>query len=149
MAETFTQRVRQVANKMSEFTVDDLALRCPASTYKEKREIRSVVQGFEKSGEIILLKPGLYSYRGRQTPLSKVAKMWRAIKIKGNFTQRDLARLSGASKGHAKRYIFFLKREGFISRVAMQDGRYALYCLADPENAPLEHPEMPRRWEKR
>ena len=146
MAETFAQQVRQVASELGEFTVDDLVSRVPVSTYKEKKKVRSVAQGFEKSGEITLLGPGLYRYQAKQTPLSKVARMWRAMKIKGYFTRQDLVKLCGASEGHVEKYVYFLKRGGFIAHVAGQGYEHALYCLIDPENAPLKHPEMPGQW---
>lgn len=143
MAEAFAQKVRKIASEMGEFTVNDIVSRLPAKTYREKRSIKNVIGKFRKRGEAISLKPGLYCYRGSQTPLSKTAKMWRAIRIKGDFTRRDLTRLSGATEGHARKYIFFLKREGFISRVEIQRSKYRAYRLVDPEKAPLEHPKMP------
>ena len=145
MAETFSQNVRLAASEMGMFTVDELVSRLPVSTYREKRKIRSVIQGFEASGEAVLLKPGIYRYQGRKQPLSRVARMWRAIRIKGHFTRLDLVRLTGASKGHAKKYIFYLKRKGFIELVSKQGNNYGVYRLIDPDNAPLEHPQLPGR----
>ena len=149
MAETFSQKVREVAIELGEFTVDALASKLPIRVYRGIKNVRNVVQGFEKSGEIVLLRQGLYRYQGRQEPLSKVAKMWRAMRIKECFTRRDLMMLTETSIGHVKRYVFFLKCEGYIEHVSGQGHKKALYRLADPDNAPQKHPQMPRSRNKK
>ena len=68
--------------------------------------------------------------------------MWRAMRIKGTFTQKDIMRLTGASRPHVKKYVRYLRRQGLVEAVAGQDYVRGLYRLKDPDNAPLEHPKV-------
>lgn len=140
MIENFTQKVRQAAIELGEFTGDDLADRVPAFTYKDKGRIRKAVQELRKSGEVISIKKALYRYGGKRRPLSKQARIWRAIKIKEYFTRRDIVQLSGASDVYVKRYFTFLKRKAFIEHISGRGYKGGLYCLTDSMKAPLDHP---------
>ena len=142
MAETYAQKVRQAATTLGEFTVDDLAASLTVQTYKERESLRCVLRDLKKSKEIILLTPGFFGYQGKQGRLTKVAKMWRAMRIKKYFTRQDIARLSGASETHVRRYIIFLCDKGFIVHVSGQGCKGELYRLADPDNAAYEHPKL-------
>ena len=142
MIESITQKVREQARKLDDFTIDELASALSIQTYEEKRKIRHAISWLKKKGEIIKLRRGLYSYQENQEPLSKVAKMWRAMRIKGYFSKRDIVRLTGASKVHVKKYFIVLKREGFIAHVSGEGYQEAVYCLVDPDNTPLDHPKL-------
>ena len=140
MIEAFTQKVRQAASELGEFTGDDLADRVPAFTYKDKGRIRKAVQELRKTGEVVSIKKALYRYEGKKRPLSKQARIWRAIKIKEYFARRDLVQLSGASDVYVKRYLTFLKGKGFIEHISGRGYREGFYRLADPTGAPLDAP---------
>jgi len=146
MRESFLQRVRQGAVDLGEFTINDLTISLPVSTYAEKEKIRWSVKSLKRSGEVISVRPGLYRYLGKERVLSKLARMWRAMGIKKYFTQQEIVRLSGASKTHAHKYFMYLERRGIIENSS--GGRSfegGIYYLIDTENAPLEHPKIPKR----
>ncbi len=140
MREGFTQRLRQSAIELGEFTVNDLAHKIPVYTYKDKHKITRVLSVLKKQGEIISIRTGHYRYQEKNQPLSQQAKIWRAIKIKEYFTRRDIVKLSGASDSYVRRYLNFLKKEGFIKHVSGWGYKDALYRLIDPATAPLEKP---------
>ena len=147
MTEICTQNVRQAAFDLGEFSVDDLVTTLDARTYKEVSQIKGIASRLRREKEIASVTPGLYRYQEKQKPLTKIAKMWRAMKIKGHFTQQDIVKLSGASRSHVKKYVIFLKRAGFITPNTNVSGRGykgGLYRLMDPDNAPLEHPKSPK-----
>lgn len=137
----YAQRVRQIAIELGEFTVDDLAERVGVYTYKERERFRVTIRELKIRKEIILLGPDLYSYQGKPGPLTKVAKMWRAMRIKEYFTPRDIMKLSGASYTLLRRYFLCLSNQGFINHVSGKGFKKALYRLSDLNNAPLEHPK--------
>lgn len=146
MKEAFLQRVRQAAIELGEFTINDLTVSLPVSTYAEKEEIRWCVKSLKRSGEAISVRPGLYRYLGKERVLNKLARMWRAMGIKKYFTQQEIVRLSGASKTHAHKYFMYLERSGIIENSSGgRSYREGIYCLIDPDNAPLEHPKVPKR----
>jgi len=140
MVENLTQKVRQAAIELDEFTSNDLTDLIPVFTYKDRDKIRKVIQELKKSGEIVLIREGLYRYEGKKRPLSKQARIWRAIIIKEYFIRRDIVKLSGASDDYVKRYLTFLKGRGFIEHISGQGYKDGLYRLTDPKTAPLDHP---------
>ena len=145
MKEYFLQRVRQAAIDLGEFTINDLTIALPVYTYEEKEKIRWSVKSLKRSGEIISVRPGFYRYLGKERALNKLARMWRAMGIKKYFTQQEIVRLSGASKTHTHKYFMYLERKGIIENSS--GGRSyqgGIYCLIDPDNTPLEHPQMPK-----
>ncbi|MEW6666224.1 MAG: hypothetical protein AB1512_13525 [Thermodesulfobacteriota bacterium] len=148
MSGKLSQRAREAAKDFGEFTVDDLILRLSAKTYREKKDIQSAISRFCKYGEVLLLRPGLYRYEGKQA-LSLTQKIWRAMMIKGQFTKKDLVRLSGASFSRVNNYVGFLKRSGIVNRAAKLTGNTALYSLSDAERAPLNHPRMKKSGRKK
>ena len=104
MSETFTQRVREAASKLRNFTIDDLAAPLCVRTYKDRARVRRVVKYLKRNNEIGSIRAGLFQYRRKDKPLSKQAKMWRAIRIKEYFSRFDVVKLSGASDEYVKRY---------------------------------------------
>lgn len=143
MTKMITQRVRETAFRLGEFTLDDLMEALPVYTFEEIWKLRGAIRWLRKSGEFTLVQHGLYRYQARRERLTKVAKMWRAMRIKEYFTKRDIVKLSGASKSHVKKYFIILKRKNYIARVEGKGSKEGVYRLMDPDNAPLEHPKSP------
>ena len=143
MTKMCTQQVRETAFKLGEFTIDDLMDALPVYTYEEIWKVRAAIRRLIKVGEFALVRHDLYRYQAKKERLTKVAKMWRAMRIKEYFTKKDIAKLSGASKPHVKKYFIFLKRNNYIARVEREGSREGVYRLTDTENAPLEHPRSP------
>ena len=145
MKESFLQRVRQSAINLGEFTINDLTIALPVCTYAEKEKARWSVKSLKRSGEVISVRPGLYRYIGKDKTLNKLARIWRAMRIKGYFTRQEIGRLSGASKTHVHKYFMYLERKGIIENSSGgRSYQVGIYCLIDPDNAPLEHPKMPK-----
>jgi len=140
MFKTLRQKVRQIASGLVDFTAYDLGSALNMSTKKELRKIRIVVKDLKFKKEIISLRRGFYRYQERPKALNKTAKMWRAIRIKEYFTRQDILKLSGASKSYVANYIKYLVSKGFISHVSGNGFKGKLYCLNDPDTAPLHHP---------
>ena len=141
MTVKYAQKVREAAIELGGFTIGDLAERVGIYTYKDRERFLVTIRYFKKIKEIILLGSGLYSYQGRQGPLTKAAKMWRAMRIKEYFTRRDIMKLSGASYAYVLNYFSFLSNQGFIIRVSSKGFKDALYRISDFDNVPLEHPK--------
>lgn len=144
MAETFSKKVRQAASKLGDFSCEDIALALNAHEKKEKLRIREVVKCFKRTKKIIILRRGFYRYNVKQKPLTKIAKIWRAMRIKEYFTRRDIKRLSGASDTHVRKYFTYLKKAGFIYCVSDNGRKADLFSLAEPDKAPLQYPIPPR-----
>jgi len=68
--------------------------------------------------------------------------MWRAMKLKGSFTQKEIVKLTGASRSHVKNYFVQLKKQGLIEVESGQGYEKGVFRLKDPARAPLEHPNM-------
>jgi len=149
MVDGLSEKVRDAAAQLGEFTIDEVATKIPITNYAEKRSVRAVLKNFENNGEVTKLRKDLYRYRGRRPTLSKTAKIWRAIWIKKSFTRRDLVKLSGASDAHVKSYVTFLKKNGFVQHVTGKGFNLGIYCLADMDASSFDHPQMPRRRRKR
>jgi hypothetical protein len=147
MAGASTEQVRRAAQELGHFTVADLISRLPVKTYKEKDNVQSLIARLRQRGEVEIVRPGFYRYLGRQDSLLKVARMWRAMRIKECFTFRDVERLTGTSKGYVKSYAYFLKGEGLIEHVTGRGYGQALYRIS--EDAPLEPPKMQKNRKKK
>ncbi len=140
MGKTLTQKIRQAAFDLGDFNSLDLAKALNINTEKELRKMRVAVRELKYRKEIISLRRGFYRYQGKQKPLNKTAKMWRAIRIKERFTRQDIKKLSGASKNYVVAYLNFLVKAGFICHISGRGFKGKLYCLIEPESAPLNHP---------
>jgi hypothetical protein len=145
MSKSFTQRVREAASKLEEFTIDELAAPLCVRTYKDRAKVRRVIKYLKRNNEIGPIRVGLFKYQGKDQPLSKQARIWRAIRIKEYFSRFDVVKLSGASDEYVKRYFTFLKRKGFIAHVSGRGSKNGLYRLIEPEKVPIEHPIFNRR----
>lgn len=140
MGENFTQKLRQSAIELGEFNINDLAHCIPVYTYKDKHRIIKLIQALKRNGEIVSIRRGFYCYQGKKRPLTKKARMWRAIRIKEYFTRRDVVKLSGAPDAYVRWYLSFLKRDGFIEHISGRGYRNGLYRLTNSTDAPLDHP---------
>ena len=149
MAETFPQKVKQAASKLGDFSCEDIALALNAHEKKEKLRIREVIKYLKRTNRIAILKRGFYRYKINQKPLTKIAKIWRAIKIKEYFTRGDIERLSGASNTYVRKYFIYLKKAGFIYRVSDNGHKADLFGLVETDKAPLQHPILTSRNKKR
>ena len=149
MSETFSQKVRQAASKLGNFSCGDIALALNAHEKKEKLRIREAINYLKRTKQVIALSRGFYRYKIIQKPLTNIAKMWRAMKIKEYFTRHDIERLSGASDTHVRKYLIYLKRAGFIYCVKNNGSKADLFGLTEPDKAPLQHPILHNRNKKR
>jgi len=144
MPEGITQKVRKAANDLGEFTMDRLEETIPVKTFKERRDAREAIRRLIQRNEIVPAGPDRYRYQAARREFSKRARMWRAMRIKGSFTQQDIVRLSGASRNHAEKYFRSLKKQGLVEVVARRGYEKGLYRLKDPDSVPLEHPKLIR-----
>lgn len=145
MKKSFAQKVREAVSELGEFTIDELSNKLNVQAYKDNERLRLAVKSLRKHREIISIKRGLYKYQGKQKPLVKIARIWRAMRIKVYFTLQDVVRLSGASESHARKYIKYLIGKGFVEHVTGKGYTGKLYRLVDPDNAPLEHPKLDKK----
>jgi len=140
MERTLTGKIRRAASEFGDFTVNDLATSLNMRSEKEMRRIRTAIKDLKSNKEIIALRRGLYRYTEKEKPLNKITKMWRAMRIKEYFTRRDIKLLSGASEAFVIKYFKYLVNKGFISHVSGFGFKDRLYCLNNPDKAPLNHP---------
>lgn len=145
MKKSFAQKTRESARGLGEFTLQELSKNMNIQSYKDNERLRCRVKDLRKNQEIISIRRGLYRYQGKQGPLVKIARVWRAMRIKVYFTLQDVVRLSGASESHARKYIKYLMGKGFVEYVSGQGYGGKLYKLVDPDNAPLEHPKLDKK----
>ena len=148
MAKRFIDRIREAVKELGEFTVNDLTVELHVCTYDEKHKIARSVDYLKRCKEVISIRRGFYRHQGqgKQRPLTKMDKMWRAMRIKECFTCQDIVRLSGANKTYVHKYFMFLEGEGFIENTSgNRSYKEGLFCLSDPDNAPLEHPIPKKR----
>jgi response regulator of citrate/malate metabolism len=68
--------------------------------------------------------------------------MWRAMRLKENFTQKEIVKITGASRIHARKYFIQLKKQGLIEVMTGQGYEKGVFRLKDPAGAPLEYPKM-------
>jgi len=127
---------------LGEFTIDRLEEMVPVKTMKELGEARSTIKRFIREEEIIPDGPGRYRYQVVTRRFPKVARMWRAMRLKGSFTQKEIVKLTGASRIHVRKYFIQLKKQGLIEVVTGQGYEGGRYRLKDPDGAPLEYPKM-------
>ena len=137
-----TDRIRRIASDMERFTIRDL---CKALRYKSRKKTASVTNSMrylKRKGEVKAIRPGLYHYEAPIKPLTKTARMWRAIRIKEYFTKRDIVLLTEVSRHYANQYVKSLERDGHVSRVSGRGYAEAVYCLENPDKAPLDAPPL-------
>jgi hypothetical protein len=143
MGRIYAQTVREAVKELAEFSFDELIDKLHPTTFEGLRDIKRALSRFCREGEVAALGSDRYSYVGKKK-LTKLEKMWRAMRITGQFTRQDIVRLTGASGIHVKKYFIFLKRNGFIVPVSGRGYRGGIFKLADPDKAPLEHPRLKR-----
>lgn len=139
-------KIREAVKGLDSFDLAYLSDTLHAQTYKENLKIKAAVTGLKRIGEVETIRPGLWRYIGKKKDLLLISKMWRAMRIKERFTVRDIVRLSGASKTHVHKYFMFLEKKEIIVNSSGDRGYSSgTYYLVDPDQAPLDHPEMPFR----
>jgi len=109
---------------------------------KELREARSAIKRLIREKEIVPDGPGQYRYQVVTRRFPKLARIWRAMRIKGSFTQQEIVKLTGASRIHVKKYVIHLKKQGLVEVESGQGYEKGVFRLKDPAGAPLEHPKM-------
>lgn len=150
MEKNRSQIIREAASNLGDFTINDLTEPLHVYSYEEKRKIRESIKQFVRTGEIVSLNLGVYRYKGRNWTLPLIARMWRGMRIKEYFSIKDIVRISGASKSHARKYFKFLEEKGIIENCSGRRGyKEGAYRIVDPDNAPLEHIKMPMREDRK
>ncbi|MBU1002761.1 MAG: hypothetical protein KKE73_09580 [Proteobacteria bacterium] len=120
------------------------ALGVPTQDTAERDRIRKRCTMLVRSGELVRIAPGRYTYNFKATPAQThiiAAQMWRAIRSAGpGFTVQEITRLSGANYNYATKYIRHLEGEGYILRHG-RDGNVLKYRMSSKgrqaRNAPL------------
>lgn len=145
MEKSFTQKVREAVIALEQFSVKDLAVFLKYKP-KNRHKITTVISYLRQRGQVVSMGPGIYRYQGKQEPLTKVEKMWRAMRIKEYFSRNDIVKLSGASLYYAHKYFSILQQEGFITHVSGRGSQQRIYTITDPDTAPLDRPITSRGW---
>ena len=101
---SFTQRVREAADKLERFGISELSIEMEVQTYGEIRRIRRVITELKKTGEIKAVSRGVYAYNkgctaGRSKDVMK--RIHRAIWASGSFVTRDIVMRSSAERSYA------------------------------------------------
>lgn len=138
MKETFTGRIRKAARALtltnSTFTVQDLSIATNIKTRDEDRKIGSVIRELRKTGEIVRMGRGVYTYMGKTKKKKQIREiMWRALRAMRNVTVDDLREISGASEQYTKEWLRTLKRQDVV---AERNGRYRLIKDTGPNGMP-------------
>lgn len=94
----------------------------PRADRKGRLSLRDTLRDLQEVGVLELLPGETPQYRltGKSGPKDTQAKMARAVRLKGlqnrAITCKDLVALSGCSQEYAKRYLRWLKNEGYLLR---------------------------------
>lgn len=134
MTDTFTGRIREAARALAPevFTVTDLSIKAEVMTRKDHQRIRDVIRELRKTGEIVRMGRGQYSYAGRAKKTNEIRKiMWRVLRARRNVTVEDMMELCGASENYATEWLRMLVRRGVLSQ---KNGRYRM--ISDPIDMP-------------
>ncbi len=134
MNETFTGRIRKAARALAPntFTTRDLSIQAGIKSRLEDRNIRSVINDLRKTGEIVNMSRGVYTYAGKQKGKPEIReRMWRILRARRNVSVDDLMELAGASEDYAKQWLRMLDRRGVIRA---KNGRYRM--IEDPIDMP-------------
>jgi hypothetical protein len=145
MKESLAGRVREIAFRRGEFSLVELMEEASVRDYAQKKKLLDVIKRLKVSGELVQLKKEFYQYRQAEKPLMKIERMWRAMRIKKQFSRRDILLLSGASREHLKKYFLCLEKQGHIARTSGKGYQNGLYRLANSETAPETAPRLPKR----
>jgi len=134
MKETFTGRIRKAARALAPntFTMRDLSIKADIRTRDEDLRVRSVIHDLKKTGEIVNMSRGVYTYVGRQKKKPEICeRMWRILRARRNVTVDDLMELAGASESYAREWLRMIERRGVIRA---KNGRYRM--IEDPIDMP-------------
>ncbi len=135
MTETFTGRIREAARALAPevFTVTDLSIKAEVMTRKDHQRIRDVIRELRKTGEIVRMGRGRYSYAGRAKKTNEIREIiWRVLRARRNVTVEDLMELCGASDRYAREWLAMLVKRGVLSR---RGDRYRM--ISDPVEMPV------------
>ena len=139
MPEIPRAKIRSAAARLIEFTLDELMEVLHVSSRKGRHLVQKAIGDYGRSG--LIEKTGTETLRYKGHTLGSLRmKMWRAILIKGKFTQRDIVVLSGASRNYVRMFFAHLKKAGAIKHISGRGYEESLFRLIDPESAPLECP---------
>ncbi|MFZ0928125.1 MAG: hypothetical protein WAN11_05975 [Syntrophobacteraceae bacterium] len=146
MADIGRLEIRNAAAKLIEFTIDELAEELHISSHKALHAVWAAMRAFRISGLVEKTAPGTFRYKGHMLGSLKM-KMWRAMLVKGRFSQSDIVTLSGATRIYVRRFLLLLRSKQVVMHVSGRGYSGAIYGLVDPDSAPLE-PPVERRQSK-
>lgn len=117
--------IRQVARSLAgadpnnEVSYRQIFKALGANTEAEKARVRSAVSEFVKRGEFVRTSPGLFRFQRvelgkRERPI--LEKIWRAMRIRNDFTIEEIILRTDASRAHIEKYLKSLLKEGLVAR---------------------------------
>jgi predicted transcriptional regulator len=126
---SLTLEIKQALMEMGGASIRQIAARLdiPGADYAGRRKVRDALRNLVEFGLVKRAeRPGeneaLYYLTGKAGMRGETQeKVWRAILVKRlGFTGKDLAILSGASRDYIRRYLRYLKTQGFIQETGRQ-----------------------------
>ena len=114
---TLTQRVREAARYMMNFTAKELVDKLCLQTSLDARKVRHVVYALRNSGEFMCLEDGVYIYRGRGNVRTKTDIIWHLVRSNRQFETNDIERLSNAKRSTVLEYLRHLQKAGYLRKI--------------------------------
>lgn len=115
---------------------------------KEKDRLRSRINDLVQAGEVVRVRPGIYTYnfKHRSREGRGYAAIWRFVrKEKPGWTISECALMVRVDYSHALKYCGWLEDEGFIERVGRNEKRAITYMGTKKADLAPETPYPPRK----
>jgi len=142
MAKKFAQQIRDIMRidlkDWDEFTCEDIALRMDLLPGKPRKPIYRAMPDFIKRGEVVRIRTGVFSYRGKGysgRSADKTRCMYRLIRAnrRSAITVNDLIANCGVSKVTAQEYLCMLANRGVMRRIKTPSNQpYKYRMIQDP-----------------
>ncbi|MBN1626424.1 MAG: hypothetical protein JW944_07850 [Deltaproteobacteria bacterium] len=113
---TMTDLVREAAKELGEFCLQELQY-ADYDRYMSRAQIRGALGGLKRIGEIVMIEPDKFRYRGIAKERTKLEVVWHLIRSHRSFSTDEIERLSGAARGTVLDYLSCFGRAGYIRNI--------------------------------
>lgn len=115
---------------------------------KEKDRLRSRINDLVRAGEVVKVRPGVYTYnfKHRSREGKGYAAIWRFVrKEKPGWTLNECALMVRIDYSHVLKYCGWIEDEGYVERVGRNAKRAITYKGTPKADATPETPYPPRK----
>jgi len=114
---TIASRVREAAQRLSEFYVISLFDAVEVRSYREQKAARDALHDLVRRGEVERVQAARYRYIGRKKRITYRQRFWDVARRMVRFSLTDIEQITEAKRDTVKEFCYWMERKGYAERV--------------------------------